>query len=246
MNSVKKFLYWNSGAPKHLIENCPKKEQHNYLKLGLIALIPTVFAFVSGFYAFYTIIVKDNDISVVDFIVIAILASIWACAIYFIDIYIIATYRKLKKVRFQILPRIFLSLVLGLVISHPIVLKILEDPIEFKTIDIKNSQINSLDSLRINELNLKVNNEINNFNNKLEKIDSTRLSLTTEFVKEIQGKGSKKADGSPNPNRGNIANDIEIKEQKYYDEADALNEGFSKRKNYLLDTIQKQINSKWD
>tara|TARA_B110000967_G_C18885107_1_gene563521 strand:+ start:1381 stop:2697 length:1317 start_codon:yes stop_codon:yes gene_type:complete len=249
--NIKKFLYWSAGAPTTAIETCPQAERQKYLKLGLTILIPTIFAFCSGLYACSTVIIKSNEPSIIQIIIVIALASIWAFAIYSIDIYLIITYKKLKeknKTRafFQVFIRLIISMILGVIISHPLVIKVLEDPIKIKLFEIKNAQLESLEVKKNEEIELKVNAELAVFNANQTKLDSIKASLSNEFIKEMQGNGSKTRTGKPNRGFGEIATAIE--DLKNNAETERINylTTASKRKHYLQDTLQLRIEKKWD
>lgn len=249
--NFKKFLYWCSGAPLNVIDSCPLSERQKYLKLGLTTLIPTLFAFLSGLYAFSTVVNKDNEYSIFEIFIIVVLAVIWAFAIYTIDIYLLITYKKLKeknkiKSFFQVFVRLLISIFLGIIISHPLVLKILEDPISIKSFEIKNAKIDSLEIKKFNEVELKVNSELKVFNDNQNRLDSIKSSLSNEFIKEMQGNGSKTKTGKPNRGFGKIATAIEKLKNKADSTSLKSKNSFDNRKTYLQDTLQRSITKKWD
>lgn len=190
-------MFWCSGAPYELIADCPQSERHKYQKLGLTVLVPTIFAFISGFYALSTIVDKDGILTGFELALIIVLATFWAFAIFCIDIYILATYRKINRnnkwiAAAQVAVRIVLLVFLGFVISYPLVLKILEDPISIKAFQIRNEQIQKFEKNRNDEVKARVLNEIEEHEKGKYQIDTLGQSLTLKLADEVQGKGSKK------------------------------------------------------
>jgi len=250
LKKIEKFLFWCSGAPYELISSCPQSERDKYQKLGLAVLVPTIFAFLSGYYALSTIINKDGVLTTLKFIVITALALFWAFAIFSIDIYILATYRKINRVKWnaavQISIRIILSIFLGIVISYPLVLKILEDPISTKAFQIKREQIQILEKSRNDEVRERVTDEIDQHDKRKRNVDSLSAVLSLKLVDEVQGKGSKTKEGKPNPRYGTIAKTIDTLRHNTENEAKNLEAKFSPRRKYLQDTLQKEIERRWD
>jgi hypothetical protein len=251
LKKIGRFLFWCSGAPYELIWACPQSEKHKYQKLGLTVLVPTIFAFLSGYYALTTIIDKDGILSNSEFALITILSLFWAFAIFCIDVYILATYRKINRGNkwgtvAQVGIRIILSVFLGIVISYPLVLKILEDPISIKAFQIRREQIQKFEKSRNDEVAQRVLNEIELHDKSKRSVDTFKQVLALKLVDEVQGNGSKTIEGKPNPYYGRIAKTIDTLQRRSENEANALESSFSQRKRYLQDTLQKEIERRWD
>lgn len=244
-------MFWCSGAPYELIDACPQSEKHKYQKLGLTVLVPTIFAFLSGYYALSTIIDKDGVLTNLELALIILLSLFWAFAVFCIDVYILATYRKINRNKkwiaaVQVSIRIVLSIFLGIVISYPLVLKILEDPISIKAFQIRNEQTQKFETNRNDEVKGRVLNEIKEHDSSKYKIDTLSQNLTLKLADEVQGKGSKKKTGEDNPGYRGIAETIDTLRLQSERQAKEFENAFSARKKYLQDTLQKEIEYKWD
>ena len=114
-------ILWNiSGTSKEVLINCPESEQKRYLGIGIALLVPTILAFLSGLGLLQDSL-RDRPI------ILAILALLWALIIFLIDLALVVSYRKQANVMkglIQILPRIFLSVVIAISVVHPAMLYI--------------------------------------------------------------------------------------------------------------------------
>ena len=137
-----KFLWWCSGADKHFLLKSPMQDRVKYAGIGGIVFCTGLLAAFSGGFAFYTIFgPKNNAIndttswaSVIGSILFGI---IWGLIILNLDRFIVSSTGKgdgtdkvtLKEL-LQAFPRIVIALILGVAISAPLEIKILESEID--------------------------------------------------------------------------------------------------------------------
>ncbi|MDR2146063.1 MAG: DUF4407 domain-containing protein [Tannerella sp.] len=126
---MKDFFYsifiWISGADTNLLKDCPESEHKKYALQGGLILIPSIMAFVS---MLYTTSLLTDDIAIR-----LTLTFIWAGFIFIIDRYIVATFIKKEQggdwFSVQFFIRIIFAIGLGIVISHPVIIRVFDDKI---------------------------------------------------------------------------------------------------------------------
>ena len=137
-----KFLWWCAGADKHFLLKSPMQDRVKYAGIGGIVFCTGLLAAFSGGFAFYTIFgPKNNAIndttswaSVIGSILFGI---IWGLIILNLDRFIVSSTGKgdgtdkvTLKEFLQAFPRIVIALILGVAISAPLEIKILESEID--------------------------------------------------------------------------------------------------------------------
>lgn len=165
--------YWIrfSGASPKLLEKTGdfyESESIKYTRYGVLVFIPAILGAISGGYAISTIV--ENQIIIGTF------AVIWFFVILFIDMAISATMYKSNrsgKIEFfiTVIFRLIFAICVGMVISHPLVLRVFEESINKNIIernrinyeeDIINAQASLIDAQKPFEeqiINLKNKNE---------------------------------------------------------------------------------------
>jgi hypothetical protein len=179
---MKDFFYsifiWISGADTNLLRDCPEAEHKKYALQGGLIIIPTIMAFVSMFYATSLL---TNDI-----VVRLTLTFIWAGFIFIIDRYIVATFTKRENNRdwlsVQFFIRIIFAIGLGVVISHPVIIRVFDDKItETQTElwkEIKDTTQDEVFEER-DDINNPLQNRVNRLTNEL---DTLRKVISAEIV----------------------------------------------------------------
>ena len=122
--SMKRVFFWLSGAGTETLESCPNWEQRKYVAFGATVLVPCLFAFIACAYALSTI--TDN------YLVIFPVAAVWAFIILAIDRALLASYRPFLSFprKFgQFTLRFFVAVLMGITISHPLVLLLFRDTV---------------------------------------------------------------------------------------------------------------------
>ena len=123
--SVQNFFLWLSGASNQVLLKCPASEQKKYARLGGTVLIPSTVGFFSFIYLSYTVS-QNIYLSII-------ISSIWALVILAIDIAMLSSYRTNlsfgKKIT-QVLLRLSIAILFGVMISHPVILLLFKDSIK--------------------------------------------------------------------------------------------------------------------
>ena len=122
--SAKRVFFWLSGAGTETLESCPNWEQRKYVAFGATVLVPCLFAFLACAYALSTL--TDN------YLVIFPVAAVWAFIILAIDRALLASYRpflSFPRKLGQFTLRFFVAVLMGITISHPLVLLLFRDTV---------------------------------------------------------------------------------------------------------------------
>lgn len=133
------ILIWLSGADPEALSHCTKAERRKYIKLGLTVIIPAIMGWVGMWFA--------SPYIGVDASLRGITATVWSIVVLLIDTYLVSSLNKGfsndNKLRYLALAfvRIMLGVFIGVVISHPIVLRILEKNIDEELSTIKREKI---------------------------------------------------------------------------------------------------------
>ena len=123
----KEVTWWCAGADKSLLRMCPG-DHSKYAGIGTVILFTALMAWLSGAYAMYFIF-KSKWIA-------AAFGLFWGAMIFFLDRFITNTMYSDGKVTISwlefrsALPRIVISILLGIVISAPLELKIFDKEIQ--------------------------------------------------------------------------------------------------------------------
>lgn len=127
-----KFFLWCAGSDTRILKHCPPSERIKHIGFGTLVLIPAVLAFISMSYALSTLgqLASSKLVALAG-------GFLWALIIFSFDRYIVSTHRRklrnseeFKSPSFYL--RFFFAIVLGIVISHPIVLLYFEGSITQK------------------------------------------------------------------------------------------------------------------
>jgi hypothetical protein len=147
------FFVWLSNADPYVLERCGQDTRWRYQKLGMTLLIP-------AFSALLSMYIAAPYLGFTSFWERCSLAVLYSLAILVIDMGIIATIQKLATAQrdsflsywIPIMIRLFMAMVIGVLISHPFVLKIFEGDIDAvikvsRNVQIVQIQSDSRDSL---------------------------------------------------------------------------------------------------
>lgn len=122
--SLKRAFFWLSGSGTETLETCPGWEQRKYVAFGATVLVPCLFAFIACSYALSTL--TSN------YAVIFPVAAVWAFIILAIDRALLASYRpflSFPRKLGQFTLRFFVAILMGMTISHPLVLLLFRDTV---------------------------------------------------------------------------------------------------------------------
>lgn len=138
-----RFLWWCAGADARLLAWCPYSDRAKFQGLGGAVLTTGALAFLSGSYAFYIVFSpKDgtalqSDIHLPSAAIAALFGSVWALIIFNFDRFIVSssgkgdgTDRVTPREMWNALPRLLMAFIIGIVMSAPLELKVLESEIE--------------------------------------------------------------------------------------------------------------------
>ena len=168
---------WIAGVDKDTLDTCSVYERNKQTGFGTLILIPTLLGFISM--SFSISILTDRWYVFISF------GLLWALCIMFIDRFLIGTFRKKDKgVFWQFVLRLCLSIGLGIVVSHPLVLFIMDGSIQQDLSDLRTQKNEVLSDAYNFEYN-RVNQEIdqykkNNVDIISDKIDCMRSVRSAE------------------------------------------------------------------
>lgn len=234
------FLWYCAGADVKILEQCPQSERVKEEGIGGIVLATGGLAFVSGSYAFYTVFTSGLGEEGKQFNAFASIASIifgymWAFVIFNLDRFIVSSVSHgdgTSKIAWSELkgaiPRLVMALIIGLCLSAPLEIRVMQSEIEAKLITDRLNMEKDLkpDVLKIfeeaKELNEKRQSEVNDKFKKLrDDIDAKEKNIQ-EQIKIMNDEAAGK--------RGTVSNSgIGIK----YREAEILKNDFVAQKTEL-------------
>ncbi|WP_108646449.1 DUF4407 domain-containing protein [Polynucleobacter rarus] len=145
-----RILYFASGTDLQIIQNCPHADKVKMQCIGGTVLATAVLAFLSGSFAFYTVfgpkpaLTLDSPVAGVDFLAIffsVFFGFIWASIIFNLDRFIVSSTGHgdgTDRITFgeftRAIPRILMAVAIGIVLSKPLELKIMDSEITSKLI----------------------------------------------------------------------------------------------------------------
>ncbi len=182
------FFIWCAGSDKTTLKHCPRSERIKHIGFGTLVLVPAILAFVSMSYALSTIgpLQKMMWLAYLG-------GLIWAAIIFSFDRYIVSTHRRkltnkeeLKSPSFYL--RFVFALILGIVISHPIVLLYFDGSITDqinKNVKAERESIRADYDQRIKATESKIMILDSLFLNKLQKRDLQAALVAREIDGEV-------------------------------------------------------------
>ncbi len=136
--SMRRTMLWLSAADREVLERCPG-EQTRFVAAGGAVLTTTAMAMLAGYFMAHTLL----HIGIVGSLI---FGAGWALAIMNLERYVQSSIRRQRTWQLTLLmatPRVMLAILLGLVISNPLLLKIFQGEIK-ATIQVdKNAQLAS-------------------------------------------------------------------------------------------------------
>ena len=167
------FLWFCAGADRDILARCPGSDRVKYQGIGGIIFATGVLAFVSSSYAFWTVFspkgpaLASGDVSSTPALVGALLAGlVWGLVIFNIDRFIVSSTGSGDGTEaisltelLQATPRIIMAMLIGICLSKPLELRILEPEI--------NAELQRRQSIAYQDAQLAVRQEL--------KVDEARL-----------------------------------------------------------------------
>lgn len=127
---LSQFFLWCAGSDQQILNHCSKSEKIKHIGFGSLVVIPAILAFISMSFALSTVelIEEKRWLQILG-------GLIWAAIIFSFDRFIVSTHRKKKGNREELNnPAFYLRLsfafILGIIISHPLVLMYFNGSIE--------------------------------------------------------------------------------------------------------------------
>ncbi len=122
-----KIFKWLAGVDIETLNSCSTYERIKHVSIGMLVPIPAILGFISMSYAFSTL----TGNKVVYFAI----GLVWSCVILVVDRFMLVNFKKsysiLRDFRSsQFILRFILSCFLGIIISHPLVLFIVDPTIQ--------------------------------------------------------------------------------------------------------------------
>lgn len=163
---LKEFFWWCSGADTDLLRMCPA-EHSKYMGIGTVIFFTALMAMVSSFFAVcYVFGNPDMKPDGNGFAASVIFAIMWGLMIFFLDRFITNTMYSDGKVTISwlelrsALPRILISIFLGIVISAPLELKIFDKEVNIQVASILNKEADEKVQLFSQQAELSFNKQL--------------------------------------------------------------------------------------
>lgn len=216
-----KFLWWCAGADGQLLLKCPYYDRVKYAGIGGVVLTTGVLAAFSGAYAFFTIFGPKGDAMAaetyhyLDVIPSVIFGFVWGLIILNLDRFIVSSTGKgdgTEKITLDefksAIPRLLIALVLGLCISAPLEIRILESEINAELqgeqnkyllrLNAETDSIADMNLIRMEEKLLPLHAKVNEIERNLENRRQEILRGREKLELEAEGRsGSGKAGRGP-------------------------------------------------
>lgn len=269
-----KLLWYSAGADAQLLMRCPFSDRVKYQGLGGVVLSVGLLAFFSGSYAFYAIfspkdasVLGSSEVDVMTLCLSLFFGVFWALIIYNLDRFIVSSTGKgdgtdkITKTEFlNALPRLFMALIIGVCLSAPLEIKILEPEIKAQLEIEQNEYLKTLNDQSeqlVKEQRVELRGELDDLQGRIDETDKQlekrrleinyqrkQLELEAEGKtgSRIAGRGPAWQDKKDNLDRMQAELDrdrkgITLKNQLIIDEVnetkaqlDALNEELEKQK----------------
>lgn len=183
---LSRFFLWCAGSDQEVLEHCTRAERIKHIGFGSLVIIPSVLAFISMSFALSTVEIISNHLSIQ-----IIGGLIWAAIIFSFDRFIVSTHRKKKNNREELNnPAFYLRLsfafILGIIISHPLVLIYFDGSIDDQLI--ANEQIYKAEIAQDYDLKISANNiKIFYWDSLLLEKESARNQQALVVSQEIDG-----------------------------------------------------------
>ncbi len=141
---ITRFLWWCAGADPHFMNDSPMQDRVKYAGIGGIVFATGVLAAFSGGFAFHTIFGPKGDAvdigaltTLADILGSSVFGFFWGLIIFNLDRFIVSSTGKgdgtdniTLKEFWQAIPRILIAIVLGIAISAPLEIRILQNEID--------------------------------------------------------------------------------------------------------------------
>ncbi|MBQ4405758.1 MAG: DUF4407 domain-containing protein [Bacteroidales bacterium] len=189
----KNIMWWCAGADRDLLYMCPA-DHSKYVGIGTVILSTAVMAVISSTFAIYMIITNGKEDVEYAFFKALGFGLLWGAMIFFLDRFITNTMYSDGKVTISplefrsALPRIIISIFIGVVISTPLELTIFRDKI---TYEIEQAKIKERDEY----VNSEITKELADYQTKIDNLDVCYQQLVSDC--ESTNKSLEKTEDEP-------------------------------------------------
>lgn len=254
-----RLLWYSAGADAQLLMRCPMSDRVKYQGLGGIVLSVGMLAFFSGSYAFYTVFSPKNTSvlgeSSIDWITVALsvfFGLFWGLIIFNLDRFIVSSTGKgdgtdkITMTEFvNSLPRLFMAIVIGVCLSAPLEIKILESEIKAE-LEIEQREylqkLNDSSDQLIAEQRIELRDKIDGLQERLDESDQLIETRRQEVLQqrrqlELEAEGQT---GSGTAGRGPAWRDKKDNLDRMEAELDRYKETLNQRNQPLRDEIDQR------
>jgi len=230
---ITKFLWWCAGADRRFLLLSPMEDRVKYAGIGGIVFATGVLAACAGGFAFNTAfgpksMAGDNMDTTIGWTIITIAFGIcWGLMIFNLDRFIVSSTGKgdgtdsiTRKEFKQAIPRLLIALILGITISKPLELKIIETEIN---VELRKKQQEKQEEFNKNTY-AKFKTQIAQVDADLKKLENDRSVLferlkaaEQEYIDQMQGRAGMAGYGP----RAKQLEQLKIDKQKDLDAFDA-------------------------
>jgi hypothetical protein len=231
VNRFTRFLWWCAGADPYFLLRSPVQDRVKYAGIGGIVFSTGVLATFAGGFAFNTAFgpkgLAGDDMSTIGWtIASAVFGICWGALIFNLDRFIVSSTGKgdgtdsitLKEFG-QALPRLIIALILGITISKPLELKIIETEIN---VELRKKQQEKMDEFNKNT-DAKYKQEIALIDADIKKVEDDRGVLVQrqkeaeqEYIDQMQGRAGNAGYG-PRAKQLEVLKNEKQKEVEDYD-----------------------------
>lgn len=182
---LKHFFWMCSGADPDLLQSSSKSEQIKFAGIGGTVFFTAVMAFLASAYALFTVF--ENYYAAIGF------GLLWGLLIFNLDRFIVSTIKKqgnFKKELVQVVPRIFLAVIIAVVIAKPLELKIFEKEINQVLLKQKNQlTLDNKDqiALQYTPQITRITGEIDQLKKEISTKEEEMNQLYSTYIAEAEG-----------------------------------------------------------
>jgi hypothetical protein len=203
VNFFTRFLWWCAGADQYFLMKSPLQDRVKYAGIGGIVFSTGILATFAGGFAFNTAFgpkgMAGDDVSTTGWLVgSCIFGLCWGALIFNLDRFIVSSTGKgdgtdniTRKEFGQAIPRLLIALILGITISKPLELKIIETEIN---VELRKKQQEKLDEFNKNTY-AKFKEQIAIIDADIKKLEEDRNVLVQrqkeaeqEYIDQMQGR----------------------------------------------------------
>lgn len=226
-----RFLWWCAGADSHFLLLSPHQDRVKYAGIGGIVFCTGLLAAFAGAFAFNTAfgpktMAGDESTHLGWLIGSSIFGIVWGLMIFNLDRFIVSSTGKgdgtdtiTWKEFGQSIPRLIIALILGLTISKPLELKIIETEIN---VELRKHQQEKLEEFNKNTY-AKFKEQIAQIDSDIKKLETDRGVLVQrqkeaeqEYIDQMQGRSGNAGYG-PRAKQLEVLKDEKLKEIQEYD-----------------------------